>query len=163
VLSVEAADLVPGSRLVAEVFGPVGLVAEYDSLEDLTQTLSRLQGCLAASVMTDADGGAADEDLAPVVESLSRLAGRVAVNTWPTGVATSWAQHHGGPWPATSSPAHSSVGAAALVRFTRPLACQDVPEQALPPALRDANPWYLPRRLDGILTMPTHTETLPTH
>jgi len=154
VLSVEAADLVPGSALVAEVFGPVSLVAEYDDLEDLTETLSRLQGALAAAIMTDADGGADDAEIGPVVEALSHLAGRVAVNTWPTGVATSWAQHHGGPWPATSNPSSTSVGAAALVRFTRPIAYQDVPERALPPTLQDANPWNLPRRLDGVLSMP---------
>jgi NADP-dependent aldehyde dehydrogenase len=104
--------------------------------------------------MTDADGGADDEDIVRVVEALSRLTGRVAVNTWPTGVATSWAQHHGGPWPATTDPSSTSVGAAALVRFTRPLAYQDVPDPALPPALQDANPWTLPRRLDGVLSMP---------
>jgi NADP-dependent aldehyde dehydrogenase len=154
VLSVEAADLVPGSALVAEVFGPVSLVAEYDDLEDLTETLSRLQGALAAAIMTDADGGADDAEIGPVVEALSHLAGRVAVNTWPTGVATSWAQHHGGPWPATSNPSSTSVGAAALVRFTRPIAYQDVPERALPPTLQDANPWNPPRRLDGVLSMP---------
>jgi len=153
-LSVEAADLVPRSRLAAEVFGPVSLVAEYDDLGDLIETLSRLQGALAGAVMTDADGGADDPDLAPVVEQLSHLVGRVVVNTWPTGVATSWAQHHGGPWPATSTPSSTSVGAAALVRFTRPVAYQDVPEQALPPTLQDANPWDLPRRLDGVLSLP---------
>ena len=60
-------------------------------------------------------------------------------------MATSWAQQHGGPWPATSNPSHSSVGAAALVRFTRPVAYRDIPERALPPALRVANPWSLPR------------------
>ena len=154
VLSVQAAELVPGSPLVAEVFGPVSLVAEYDDLEDLTGTLSRLQGALVAAIMTDADGGAGDPDLAAVVEALSHLSGRVAVNTWPTGVATSWAQHHGGPWPATSNPSGTSVGAAALVRFTRPVAYQDVPEQALPPTLQDANPWNLTRRLDGVLSTP---------
>ena len=155
VLSVETADLIPGSALAAEVFGPVSLVAEYEDLEDLTEALSRLQGCLAAAVMTDADGGSDDADIGPVIKALSHLAGRVAVNTWPTGVATSWAQHHGGPWPATSNPSSTSVGAAALVRFTRPIAYQDVPAHALPPPLQDANPWNLPRRLDGVLSMPT--------
>lgn len=159
-LSVEAADLLPGSRLAAEVFGPVSLVAEYDDLEDLTVTLSRLPGALAAAVMTDAEGGAGDTDLVAVVEALSHRVGRVAVNTWPTGVATSWAQHHGGPWPATSNPSSTSVGAAALVRFSRPVAYQDVPERALPAALQDANPWNLPRRLDGVLSMPTEPQRL---
>jgi NADP-dependent aldehyde dehydrogenase len=159
-LSVEAADLLPGSRLAAEVFGPVSLVAEYDDLEDLTETISRLQGALAAAVMTDAEGGAGDTDLVAVVEALSHHVGRVAVNTWPTGVATSWAQHHGGPWPATSNPSSTSVGAAALVRFSRPVAYQDVPERALPAALKDANPWNLPRRLDGVLSTPTEPKRL---
>ena len=95
-----------------------------------------------------------DPDIGSIVEALSHLTGRVVVNTWPTGVATSWAQHHGGPWPATSNPSSTSVGAAALVRFTRPIAYQDVPERALPPALQDNNPWNLPRRLDGVLSMP---------
>jgi len=140
VLSVDAADLMPGSPLVAEVFGPVSLVAEYGDLDELTGTLSRLQGCLAAAIMTDADGGADDPDIGSVAEALSQLTGRVVVNTWPTGVATSWAQHHGGPWPATSNPSSTSVGAAALVRFTRPIAYQDVPERALPLALQDTNP-----------------------
>jgi NADP-dependent aldehyde dehydrogenase len=44
-------------------------------------------------------------------------------------------------------------GAAALDRFTRPVAYQDVPDQALPPALREGNPWGLPRRVDGILSL----------
>jgi hypothetical protein len=33
---------------------------------------------------------------------LSRLAGRVIWNGWPTGVSVTWAQRHGGPWPDTT-------------------------------------------------------------
>ena len=76
------------------------------------------------------------------------------VNGWPTGVATSWAQQHGGPWPATSRPDATSVGAAALDRFTRPVAFQNVPESALPAALRADNPWGLSRRVNGVLEAP---------
>jgi NADP-dependent aldehyde dehydrogenase len=46
-----------------------------------------------------------------------------------------------------------AAAAAALDRFTRPVAYQDVPDQALPPALREGNPWGLPRRVDGILSL----------
>ena len=70
---------------------------------------------------------------------------------WPTGVAVTWAQQHGGPWPATTSPSATSVGAAALDRFTRPVTWQSAPGMALPPALQDDNPWRLPRRVDGRL------------
>ena len=52
---------------------------------------------------------------------------------------------HGGPWPATSRPDATSVGAEALGRFTRPVAFQGT-DRALPPALQDANPWRLPDR-----------------
>ncbi|HQR26942.1 MAG TPA: hypothetical protein PLP61_07885, partial [Nocardioides sp.] len=48
-------------------------------------------------------------------------------------------------------PSATSVGAAALDRFTRPVAWQNVPDAALPPALREDNPWGLPRRVDGVL------------
>ena len=36
---------------------------------------------------------------------LTRTVGRVVFNGWPTGVAVTWAQHHGGPFPATTAPA----------------------------------------------------------
>jgi NADP-dependent aldehyde dehydrogenase len=110
--------------------------------------LDVLQGALAGSVMT---GGPDDPDTALVVSCLAPLVGRVTVDEWPTGVAWTWAQQHGGPWPATSAPAATSVGAAALDRFTRPVAYQGVPDRALPEPLRGTNPWDLPRRIDGVL------------
>ena len=148
VLAVPAARLRRGSRLLEECFGPVALVAEYDTQEELFEVLSALQGALAASVMS---GGVEDPDTGPLVRALAPLVGRVVVDGWPTGVTVSWAQQHGGPWPATSVPAATSVGAAALDRFTRPIAYQGVPDAALPPALQADNPWHLPRRVQGRL------------
>jgi NADP-dependent aldehyde dehydrogenase len=144
----DAASLTAGSALLAECFGPVAIIVDYDGDQALAAALSALPGSLAAA----AHGGTDDPALPGLVAQLSQRCGRVVVNGWPTGVAVGWAQQHGGPWPATSSPAHSSVGAAALDRFTRPVAYQDVPEEALPPALREGNPWGLPRRVDGILS-----------
>jgi NADP-dependent aldehyde dehydrogenase len=80
--------------------------------------------------------------------------GRVTVDDWPTGVAWTWAQQHGGPWPSTTDPRTTSVGAAALDRFVRPVTYQSVADAWLPPALRAANPWRLPRRVDGVLRLP---------
>ena len=146
VLSVSATALKPGSRLLEECFGPVGLVAEYADAGELAAVLGALQGALAASVMS---AGPEDPELPDLVAALVPLVGRVAVDDWPTGVAFTWAQQHGGPWPATTVPAATSVGAAALDRFTRPVTWQSTPDSALPHALRDDNPWRVPRRVNG--------------
>ncbi|TCP49943.1 NADP-dependent aldehyde dehydrogenase [Tamaricihabitans halophyticus] len=150
-LRVPIDKLRPGSRLLAECFGPVAIVVEYREPAELDRALASLQGTLAAAVQT---GGVDDPEVPRLVAMLGGLAGRVAVDEWPTGVAVSWAQQHGGPWPATTAPATTSVGAGALARFTRPVAYQHVPDAALPPALRAGNPWRLPRRVDGVLVNP---------
>ncbi|MFE3653694.1 aldehyde dehydrogenase (NADP(+)), partial [Streptomyces sp. NPDC059152] len=85
---------------------------------------------------------------ARLLAAVTPLAGRVVVNGWPTGVAVAPAQHHGGPYPASTSTA-TSVGATAVERWLRPVAYQDTPQALLPPELRDANPLGLPRRVDG--------------
>ncbi|MCH0539588.1 aldehyde dehydrogenase (NADP(+)) [Streptomyces sp. MUM 203J] len=146
---------VPASRLAAggphdllleECFGPVTVVARYASDTEVTAVLSRLPGNLTATVHVSAEeaGGGAAELLA----HLTPLAGRVLVNGWPTGVAVAPAQHHGGPYPATTSTS-TSVGGTAVERWLRPVTYQSTPDPLLPPELRDANPLGLPRRVDG--------------
>lgn len=133
-LEVALDDLVPGA-LLEECFGPVALVTDYDTVEQAREVLARLQPSLAASVWTDGTGS--DPDAAAFVGDLASQVGRVVVDGWPTGVACADGMQHGGPWPATSRPEASSVGAAALERWTRPVAFQNVPNAALPAALRD--------------------------
>ncbi len=147
-LAVDVAALRPGSALLDECFGPVALVAEYADDAELDAALDAVPAALAGAVH---GGGVHDGDVARVVARLADRVGRVVVDGWPTGVAVTWAQQHGGPWPATTIPSATSVGARALDRFVRPIAYQDVPDAALPPALQDANPWRLPRRVDGSL------------
>jgi NADP-dependent aldehyde dehydrogenase len=150
VVRVRLEDLVPGSPLLEECFGPVALVAEYEDPSAAFAALARLSPSLAASVFT-ADGEAdADEDAPQAIRSLLSRTGRVAVNAWPTGVATAWSQQHGGPWPATSRPDATSVGGAALSRFVRPVSLQnaDPARFAAPFAATDPAP---PRRVDGVL------------
>ncbi len=78
----------------------------------------------------------ADMELAgQVADVLARTVGRVVFNGWPTGVVVTSAQHHGGPWPASTAPAYTSVGAAAIRRWLVPVAYQDFPAQLLPAAL----------------------------
>lgn len=149
VLAADPDLLVPGSPLLEECFGPVLVVAQYVDAAHRDAILARLQGCLVASVMSD---GPSDPEIPALVASLTGLAGRVVVDGWPTGVATTWAQHHGGPWPSTTAPAATSVGAGALDRFTRPVAYQGFADGVLPPALAEANVWHIPRRVDGVVT-----------
>jgi NADP-dependent aldehyde dehydrogenase len=147
-LAVSASDLsAHADELLQECFGPAALVVEYADVAELEATLARLPGSLTATVHAELDS---ERELARrLVELLSRRAGRLIWNGWPTGVAVTWAMHHGGPWPATTASVHTSVGATAVRRFLRPLAYQDVPDALLPEALRDGNPLRLPRRVDG--------------
>jgi NADP-dependent aldehyde dehydrogenase len=136
VLTAPAAALGAGSRLLEECFGAVALVVDYADDAELAATVGRLQGCLAAGVFATPD----DPDGAAYLQLLEPKAGRLLVNGWPTGVAVSRAQQHGGPWPATSDPSATSVGSAALDRFVRPVAYQSVPDAWLPSAARAGEP-----------------------
>src|SRR5579875_243240 len=130
-----AADL---AVLARERFGPAGLVVTYPAVADLLPVLAALPGSLAGCVHLDA-GSPGEADLArQVVAALERVAGRIVCNGWPTGVAVVAAQHHGGPWPATTMPGFTSVGTAAIRRWLVPVAYQDFPAELLPPPLRDA-------------------------
>ena len=149
--------LQPGSALLEEVFGPIAVVVEYDDPQQVPDVLDRLQGSLTASVITALDGP--DHLAAELIPRLAEQAGRVTVNDWPTGVAYAWGQHHGGPWPATSIPSATSVGAAALCRFVRPVTFQSCRDEWLPEELRSSNPWRVPRRVDGIMVAPDEGET----
>ncbi|MYZ10893.1 aldehyde dehydrogenase (NADP(+)), partial [Streptomyces sp. SID2999] len=107
-------------------------------------------GSLTATVQLSPAEAAGEGDAAALLARLTPLAGRVLVDGWPTGVAVAPAQHHGGPYPATTSTS-TSVGGTAVERWLRPVAYQNTPEPLLPPELRDDNPLGLPRRYDGVL------------
>ena len=82
--------------------------------------LSRLPGNLTATVhLVRREEAAGEGRGAEILAELTPLAGRVLVNGWPTGVAVAPAQHHGGPYPATTSTS-TSVGGTAIERWLRP-------------------------------------------
>ena len=83
---------------------------------------------------------------------LASRAGRLVWNGVPTGVEVTHAMVHGGPWPASSDPRTTSVGSAALARWVRPVAWQDVPQALLPDELRDGNPRGIWRLVEGRLS-----------
>jgi alpha-ketoglutaric semialdehyde dehydrogenase len=86
---------------------------------------------------------------AALVRILQRKVGRLIFNGFPTGLEICPSMHHGGPYPATTHSHFTSIGQAAIYRFTRPICYQGFPESALPPELKDANPRNLHRVVDG--------------
>jgi NADP-dependent aldehyde dehydrogenase len=129
--------------LSEECFGPTGLVVTYSEPKDLPAALDALPGSLTASI----HAAPADyEQAREVADVLQRRVGRLVFNGWPTGVAVCWAMHHGGPWPATTASAYTSVGARAIDRWLVPIAFQGWPDELLPQPLQAGNPLQIVRR-----------------
>jgi NADP-dependent aldehyde dehydrogenase len=142
-------DEVVRAALFDECFGPLTVLVEYADDAELLATVARLPGSLTASVHAGAD-----ETPAALVDLLRHRAGRLVWNGYPTGVAVAWATQHGGPYPSSTDWRSTSVGAAAIERWLRPIAYQSTPAQMLPEALQESNPWRVPRRIDGALQLP---------
>lgn len=145
--------------LAEEHFGPCSVIVDVPAEEpfaplvgefitgSLTGTLHLSRGERdGASDAASAANAGADPALGALVSALAEHAGRVIFDGWPTGVAVTPAQQHGGPWPATTNDSSTSVGTAAIGRFLRPVAFQNAPSAYLPAALRDANPLGIPQR-----------------
>ena len=137
-------------QVTEECFGPVTVVARYTDQAELFTALQTLPSSLTATVLR----GQGERDLpAELSRRLRPHAGRLVYDGYPTGVAVSWAQHHGGPWPSTNSQ-HTSVGTTAIRRFLRPVTWQNAPADVLPEELTD-DYQGIPRRVDGVL-QPAH-------
>lgn len=111
--------------LAIECFGPTGLVITYSSITELLQLIGDLEGALTGSVFASTD----DADAVDVCRAIAQKVGRLAWNSWPTGVAVSVGQQHGGPYPASTSSIHTSVGLHAITRFLRPISYQSLPKE----------------------------------
>jgi NADP-dependent aldehyde dehydrogenase len=146
-LTTSAAEL--PREVTEECFGPVAVVARYDDEKSLFAALDAMPSSLTATILR----GAGETELPLAVsQELRTRAGRLVYDSYPTGVAVSWAQHHGGPWPSTNSQ-HTSVGTTAIRRFLRPVTWQGAPQELLPDELTD-DFQGIPRRIDGVLQLP---------
>ena len=124
------------AALSRERFGPAGLVITYPSVADLLPVLAALAGNLVGTVHAD-EGSADDLD-------------------WPARWPRSWSRspadrvqwladrrgRRPGPAPrramaATTVPAYTSVGTAAIRRWLVPVAYQNFPPELLPAGLAD--------------------------
>lgn len=125
-----------------EVFGPSSIVVGCRNFAEIQSVIAMLEGQLTVSIHIEADDYALAREVIPELEL---IAGRILVNGFPTGVDVGYAMVHGGPYPATSDPRTTSVGARAIERFLRPVCYQDMPDALLPAVLRDGG--ALPRAI----------------
>ena len=131
--------------LSAEIFGPSSIVVRCRDMRQLRSILQSLEGQLTATLQVAEEDHGEASALVPMLE---RLAGKIIVNGWPTGVEVSHATVHGGPYPATTDARSTSVGTLAIERFLRPVCYQDVPQELLPAGIwNDGRPVL--RRVDG--------------
>ncbi len=141
-----ARDFLANAALGHEVFGAASIIVAADDVDQMRSVLAQVEGQLTITLhLDDADAALA----APLMPLIERKAGRILANGWPTGVEVSPAMVHGGPFPATSDVRTTSVGTTAIERYLRPVCYQDLPDSLLPAAVQGANPWHLPRLVDG--------------
>ena len=145
-----ARDFMADPVLGDEVFGAASLIVRCQDMAELALVIKGLEGQLTATLQMDAGDAAAAAQLLPLLQA---RVGRVLANGWPTGVEVTQAMVHGGPFPATSDGHTTSVGTLAMMRFLRPVCYQDISDALLPLPLRQANPWKLPRKVDGTVQM----------
>ena len=149
-LTVDAATFARQADVLGEeCFGPASLVVRYHDEAEAAGLIASLPGQLTTSVFAEPDETEASS-VRELVDVAAERSGRVLWNQWPTGLSVTWAQQHGGPYPATTDPRSTSVGASAIDRFLRPVAFQGLPDALLPGELRDDPvPTVAGRLVDG--------------
>lgn len=126
-------DWLANHALGEEVFGPLGLIVRVRDTEQMLAIASSLQGQLTATLHIDDADAELGQALMPI---LTRKAGRILANGFPTGVEVCDAMVHGGPYPASTNFGATSVGTMAIRRWLRPICYQSIPNQLLPQDIR---------------------------
>lgn len=131
-LLVSLRDWIAQPVLHEEIFGPAGIVIEYDDVEAVLA--ASIPNALALTLHA-----ALPHELEMVrrlATHLSARAGRFIFGGVPTGVRVADAMVHGGPYSATNRPESTAVGPRAMERWCRPVCYQGVPGVLLPQVLR---------------------------
>ncbi len=129
---VSATDFIQDSSLQEEIFGPCALIVLCEDNAQMQQIAQSLHGQLTASIH-----GLEQEIIASsaLIDNVSQHVGRLIFNQMPTGVEVCHSMQHGGPYPASTAPATTSVGSQAINRFTRPICLQNMPSSILPQSI----------------------------
>lgn len=128
------ADFIADPVLAEENFGSSALIVVCDHAEQMLEFIERIEGQLTATLHVKQTADAAL--VKKIIPILELKVGRILFNGYPTGVEVGRAMVHGGPFPATSDSRTTSVGAAAIKRFLRPVCYQDFPEEFLAEELK---------------------------
>jgi len=136
-------------ELSEEIFGPSSIHITTQNKNEILEIARSLKGQLTATIW----GNEADlKEYSELRDILEDKAGRLILNAMPTGVEVNYSMVHGGPFPATTNSATTSVGSTAIYRFTRPVCFQGFPESELPEALQNSNPFGILRQVNGQFT-----------
>jgi len=147
VYTISAKDfLKAGESAKREVFGPTAVVVNCANTDELLKVAESFSGTLTSGIHAIEND---PMDLTQLISIVERISGRIVWNQWPTGLAVTWAMQHGGPYPASTNPLFTSVGAKAILRFRRPITYQNFPQSYLSPVLRDGAPELNGARING--------------
>ncbi len=149
VFSTSGKVFLENEMLWQEVFGPSTLSILTDDRREMLEIAEKMDGHLTASLHGTTGDLKANADLVRILEL---KVGRLIFNGFPTGVEVCHAMVHGGPFPATTASQTTSVGTAAIRRFSRPVCYQDFHQESLPPALKNGNPLGIWRLVNGKLS-----------
>lgn len=138
--------LAAGESARREVFGPTAVVVDCADTDELLRVAESFSGTLTSGIHAIEND---QMDLSALISIVERISGRIVWNQWPTGLAVTWAMQHGGPYPASTNPLFTSVGAKALLRFRRPITYQNFPQSYLSPVLRDGATELNGARING--------------
>jgi NADP-dependent aldehyde dehydrogenase len=139
-------NFLANENLEEELFGPSTLTVTASNKAELIKIAQNLKGHLTATLWATEDDF---NNYAGLIAILERKVGRLIINGFPTGVEVCHAMIHGGPFPATTDSRSTSVGTAAITRFTRPVCYQNFPDRLLPDELQSANPLGIWRVVNG--------------
>ncbi len=148
-LKTTADNFLANPELTEEVFGPSTLLVSAQHKDELLEIARNIEGHLTATLYANEDDL---KEYAKLIDLLERKVGRLIINGFPTGVEVGYAMIHGGPYPATTDSKTTSVGTAAINRFSRPICYQDFPQSSLPPELQNDNPLDIWRLVNGSFT-----------
>ena len=138
--------LAAGESARREVFGPTAVIVNCADADELLKVAASFSGTLTSGIhATEND----PMDLTELISIVERISGSIVWNQWPTGLAVTWAMHHGGPYPASTNPLFTSVGAKAILRFRRPITYQNFPQRYLSLVLQDGSAELTSARING--------------
>ena len=149
ITTVEGTTFLANTVLHQEVFGPFSMVVQCESIEQLQEVISKLEGQLTGTIL--AEKGELESNSA-IVSALQNRVGRIIFNGVPTGVEVCPAMVHGGPYPASTDSRFTAVGINSIKRWVRPFSFQSWPNELLPDALKNENSLEISRLVDGMQT-----------